>query len=436
MKGLMHVSLLALLIGSSQAESFEEYPAEGFERLSTESGTWTAEPGQVGIHAGHAKVGKQSLRLVGGAAQSVELELAQDMNKPGRLSLWAERWTSRGPFEFRIDAAADDGDFKELWSGDKIIKVGGFHARVELSIPAGTARLRFRCTAPAASGVMIDELLIEEDKPMKLLKVESTRPVVPVLVGKDLNPVVGLKVATEGALKPLELEAVEVVMDGTTYPSDVVEVSIVAGEADPSGGFGGIFGEAANGGRLSFSAKQELKSGDNWWWVSVRLKEGANIDGRVAAAVTRVKISGKVIDVDSPDGTQRIGVALRQHGDDGSKAYRIPGLARTKAGSLIAVYDVRYEHAGDLPANIDVGLNRSEDGGQSWEAMKIAIDMGEGRGDGVGDPCVFVDEVTGRIWIAALWSHGNRGWHGSGAGISPDETGQLVLVHRDGDGKT
>ena len=86
MKGLMHVSLIALLIGSSQAESFEEYPAEGFERLSTESGTWTAEPGQVGIHTGHAKVGKQSLRMIGGGAQSVELAMSQGMNKPGRLS--------------------------------------------------------------------------------------------------------------------------------------------------------------------------------------------------------------------------------------------------------------------------------------------------------------------------------------------------------------
>ncbi|MCB1133169.1 MAG: exo-alpha-sialidase, partial [Verrucomicrobiae bacterium] len=83
-----------------------------------------------------------------------------------------------------------------------------------------------------------------------------------------------------------------------------------------------------------------------------------------------------------------------------------------------------------------VGASRSTDGGRTWEPMRVAMDMGKGAGDGVGDPCVFVDRVTGRIWIAALWSHGNRAWNGSGPGLEPAETGQLVLVHSDDDGKT
>ncbi|MGA0846631.1 MAG: sialidase family protein, partial [Luteolibacter sp.] len=130
------------------------------------------------------------------------------------------------------------------------------------------------------------------------------------------------------------------------------------------------------------------------------------------------------------------GIALRQHGDDGSKAYRIPGMVRTNQGSLIAVYDIRYTGGHDLPGDIDVGASRSTDGGQTWEPMQVAMDMGRGAGDGVGDPCVFVDRVTGRIWIAALWSHGNRAWNGSGPGLEPDQTGQLVLVSSDDDGKT
>ncbi|MEZ6074575.1 MAG: sialidase family protein [Pirellulaceae bacterium] len=49
-------------------------------------------------------------------------------------------------------------------------------------------------------------------------------------------------------------------------------------------------------------------------------------------------------------------------------------------------------------------------------------------------PLVLVDAQTGTIWVAATWSHGNRSWHGSGAGILPEETGQLMLVHSDDDG--
>jgi len=49
---------------------------------------------------------------------------------------------------------------------------------------------------------------------------------------------------------------------------------------------------------------------------------------------------------------------------------------------------------------------------------------------------VLVDRSTGTIWVAALWSHGNQGWKGSGPGIAPEETGQIILVRSDDDGIT
>ena len=143
--------------------------------------------------------------------------------------------------------------------------------------------------------------------------------------------------------------------------------------------------------------------------------------------------------VTSPEGDQRIGYAVRQRGDDGSKAFRIPGLATTNKGTLIGVYDVRYRTGGDLPGDIDVGMSRSTDGGQTWEPMKAIMDMGndpQWRYDGVGDPAVLVDRGNGRIWVVGTWSHGNRSWHGSGQGMSPEETGQLMLTYSDDDGLT
>ena len=134
-----------------------------------------------------------------------------------------------------------------------------------------------------------------------------------------------------------------------------------------------------------------------------------------------------------------MGIALRQAGDDGAHAYRIPGLVTTNTGVLIAVYDVRYKGWGDLPGHIDVGMSRSRDGGRTWEPMKIIMDMGDDpswRFDGVGDPSVLVDRGTNTVWVAATWSHGNRSWRGSGPGLEPHETGQLMLVRSDDDGKT
>ena len=70
---------------------------------------------------------------------------------------------------------------------------------------------------------------------------------------------------------------------------------------------------------------------------------------------------------------QRIGVALRNGGDDGAVRYRIPGLATTNKGTLIGVYDIRRRTGSDLPGDIDVGMSRSTDGGRSWEPMKVII---------------------------------------------------------------
>jgi sialidase-1 len=131
---------------------------------------------------------------------------------------------------------------------------------------------------------------------------------------------------------------------------------------------------------------------------------------------------------------------LRSPGDDGSKAYRIPGLATTPKGTLLAVFDIRYESAVDLPANIDVGLMRSTDRGETWSKMQTILDFDKtvpnSRGNGVGDPTILVDSKTGTIFVAALWSQGNRSWFGSGPGLTPEETGQFVLTKSTDDGLT
>lgn len=131
---------------------------------------------------------------------------------------------------------------------------------------------------------------------------------------------------------------------------------------------------------------------------------------------------------------------LRQAGDDEVHTYRIPGLATTEKGTLIAVFDARNKSGADLPGDIDVAMMRSTDDGDTWSPMKRIIDFDAAvpgsSGNGVGDPAVLVDRKTGAIFVAALWSKGKRAWHGSGPGLTPDETGQLVLVKSTDDGVT
>lgn len=141
-----------------------------------------------------------------------------------------------------------------------------------------------------------------------------------------------------------------------------------------------------------------------------------------------------------PEDPRVFRTTLRQRGDDGVHTYRIPGLATTPQGTLIAVFDARNKNGADLPGDIDVGMMRSTDDGATWSPMRRIIDFDAtvpaSRGNGVGDPAVLVDQRTGAIFVAALWSKGARAWNGSGPGLTPEETGQFVLVKSTDDGLT
>lgn len=432
--------VLSAVTGTAE-ESFEAFKPGSLATLKTPPGTWAAAAGHAEIHAGHARTGRQSLKILGGTDRIVEFGLAKPLAKPGRLTFWSERWTAKPPFTFVIKAAGEKGPWKQVHdAGD--VKIGGFKTRIEAVVPQGTARLQF--CASTQAGVMIDDFTVVEDRPMKLVGVRVVQPVMPVLVRKPINPVIGIAIETEGGLQPLDLDGVTLSLEGTTRLADVADVAVLGGTEDPTGAVTGSLGDAVaptRDGRVRLRGRLPLAAGVNWLWVAVRLHDSADIDGLVNAAVNEVSIGGKtsaVADGDLP-GRQRMGVALRLRKDDGSDTYRIPGLVRTNAGSLIAAYDVRYRGGADLPADIDVGISRSTDGGKTWEPMRIALDMGRDPQfayDGVGDPCVFTDRETGKIFVAALWSHGNRGWGGSGPGMEPNETGQLVMATSDDDGKT
>lgn len=164
--------------------------------------------------------------------------------------------------------------------------------------------------------------------------------------------------------------------------------------------------------------------------------KGIGIDGNILRSGTDF--------IESGWSDHHLGLNVRQSGDDGVHSYRIPGLATTNDGTLLAIYDVRYDSSFDLQADIDIGVSRSTDGGRSWEKMRIVMDMGEWAGlpeaqNGVGDPAILVDRNTGEIFIVALWTAGignDRAWLNVGQGMTPYETGQLMMVSSSDDGRT
>ncbi|MGP1623526.1 BNR-repeat neuraminidase N-terminal domain-containing protein [Bacteroides heparinolyticus] len=200
-------------------------------------------------------------------------------------------------------------------------------------------------------------------------------------------------------------------------------------------------------GKVVMTVNQELFPGINYFWVSLQMKPEATLFSKVTATVASVKVDGKQapIQMATPEGiVHRMGVGVRHAGDDGSAAFRIPGLATTNNGTLLGVYDVRYNNSADLQEHVDVGLSRSTDGGRTWEKMRLPLAFGETGGlpaaqNGVGDPSILVDTRTNTVWVVAAWTHGmgnQRAWWSSHPGMDRSRTAQLVMAKSTDDGKT
>ena len=436
MKRIFFVLSMMAAPSLAETETFDQIDAQPLRSLDSSLGRWSAELGQAEILRGKGRSGDRCLKLVGGADVTVELAFPVRMSKASELRLWAERWTRVEPFAFRVEAQI--GKKWQILNEHDGIAIGGFDTEVVSRIPAGAEKVRMICSSKA--GVMIDDIAHVIDGPMQLTKIEALSPVTPLMRRLDYNPVMGFTIGTGGNKNRLRLESVNFDLTGTLDSDQIVSLQLMAGNRQAGGALTQKLAEISKAENLSkFLLDYELATGEQHFWISAKLKDDASMDASVQIHLRSVSISGKVHQVGKKSALQRIGVAVRKMGDDGSKFFRIPGLARSNKGTLCAVYDIRYKHARDLPADIDVGLSRSVDGGRTWSPMQVIMDLGSDPKfgfDGVGDPAILCDRVTGRLWVVGLWSHGNRGWHGSGPGLEPEQTAQLMMVHSDDDGVT
>ncbi len=145
-------------------------------------------------------------------------------------------------------------------------------------------------------------------------------------------------------------------------------------------------------------------------------------------------------------GTERKVTIIHKQGQFGCHTFRIPALVATNKGTLLAVYDMRYNSRRDLQGHMDIGLSRSTDGGETWARPVPIMDMKKFGGlpedqNGCSDPNILVDRKTGEILVSAVWTHGKPGthqWRGKGSepGHSIHKTSQFMMVRSKDDGLT
>lgn len=293
----------------------------------------------------------------------------------------------------------------------------------------------------------IPVLIDRQDNELFHLRIEATQSQILNEVDLKFGPDVKLN----------EIEAVKLYYGGTenverkgkTYfaPVDYIPNNIPGKTLAANPSYSVLKSEVKSPKReVVLKADQKLYPGVNYFWISLQMKPDASVLSKVSAEITGTKVDGQAapLKIARKADTHYMGVGVRHAGDDGVAAYRIPGLVTSNKGTLLGVYDVRYNNSADLQEYVEIGLSRSTDGGQTWEKMRIPMAFGEYDGlpkaqNGVGDPAILVDKKTGTIWIIAAWTHGmgnGRAWWNSQQGMDRNHTAQLMLVKSDDDGKT
>ena len=84
---------------------------------------------------------------------------------------------------------------------------------------------------------------------------------------------------------------------------------------------------------------------------------------------------------------------LFRAGEDGYAGYRIPAVAVTPSGAILAFCAARRAH-GDW-SDIDIALRGSADGGATWSPMRVLF--GQGIPGPVDNPVPIVDAESGRL---------------------------------------
>lgn len=118
-------------------------------------------------------------------------------------------------------------------------------------------------------------------------------------------------------------------------------------------------------------------------------------------------------------------------GEHGYHTYRIPALAVTTNGTVLAFCEGRKNSRSDT-GDIDMLVKRSTDGGRTWRQQQVIWSDAENT---CGNPAPVVDQTTGTIWLLMTWNAGKDQEHQIDAGGSSNTRRAYVTSSSD-DGVT
>jgi sialidase-1 len=265
------------------------------------------------------------------------------------------------------------------------------------------------------------------------------RTVIPILTDGKPKPLLELTLVLD---RPRTLTAVTIT-PGTRAGSSTLSslaLDFVGGWTATDAG--------AQASEIILRGNQSLAPGIHRFRLTGAIRPGTNLLETLSPACTSITFADGETLRPHPASLPplRLAYPIHQRGQFACHTFRIPGIARANDGSLLAVYDMRYNSARDLQEHMDIGLSRSTDCGNTWSDPVTIMDMGEFGGkpqqeNGCSDPNILVDPKTGEIFVTAVWTHGKPGthqWRGKGSepGHGIHQSSQFMLVRSTDHGKS
>lgn len=218
----------------------------------------------------------------------------------------------------------------------------------------------------------------------------------------------------------VDLQSIKLNLDGTTRIADVAEVKVYTSgleDCDNNRFYeeASLIGSCApQSGDFVCELNGQLLKGINYLWLAVRVDDNAVEGNFIDMSCLEITTADGTFEVrsPSPSGKREIILArttLLRPGDYNSTNYRIPAVITAKNGNIVAVTDKRKYNNGDLPEDIDIVCNVSDDGGHTW-TEPYTMAYGTGYGKGFGDCALALTNDENGIIAAFV---GGPGFWGS-----------------------
>ena len=325
--------------------------------------------------------------------------------------------------------------------GSLTVSVNGKEVFLTDRVKGEIGQIQFR---PMRNSISVSNATINGKINVRPEGIQIEPIVAPILNDGSSQTLLHFQIKTD---KPRAIRRIRLSLNGTTQLSDLSAVSIssIKENGEPIAQLTSPKNKAA-----SVEVDHAIESGLHKFWLQCQLAEEADLLNKIQVTIESIQFEDgtfwrPALNENLPS-AQRTAYCVHKKKQHNCHTFRIPAITRTPNGTLLAVYDMRYNSSRDLQEHIDIGLSRSTDGGQTWSEPIPIMDMGEYGGkpqkeNGCSDPGILVDQNTGEIFVSAVWTYGKPNTHqwsgkGSEPGLEISTTAQFMVVRSSDDGRS